>query len=53
MAAVLLTVMCFFNCAELPEELITFGLDLGLADFPEDWASYAAARKVLTDRHQD
>lgn len=49
MAAVLLPVMCFFNCGELHEELITFGLDLGLVEFPPDQASYAAARKLLVD----
>lgn len=49
MAAVLLTVICFFNCAELHEELITFGLNLGLANFPTDWGSYAAAWKLLVD----
>lgn len=47
-AAVLLKVMCFFNCEELHEELIT-GLDLGLVDFPADHASYTAARKLLVD----
>lgn len=47
-AEVLLKVMCFFNCEELHEELIT-GLDLGLVDFPTDHATYAAARKLLTD----
>lgn len=47
-AEVLLKVMCFFNCVELHEELIT-GLDLGLVDFPADHASYTAARKLLVD----
>lgn len=48
MAAVLLKVMCFFNCVEIHEELVD-GLNLGLVDFPADHASYAAARKLLVD----
>lgn len=48
MAMALLAVLCFFNCVEIHEELITFGMGLiNFSDFPTDHDSYTAAIKFL------